>query len=168
MCKKKKNLWAANLYTDSTELYNSLWTEAVVLKTTDYVRFTTTVSTWLGMALYFVASAVQWNLPWRTLPIVATSLMLSPVEALLIEYSQMQTPHYSIKQKVFSVPLIPGPYKIHLINADAHMRHCWSINSTTGHYDSTGTHSMRFWLAFPASIQQERALERTSEVLKSI
>ena len=41
------------------------------------------------------------------------------------------------------------------------------IKSTTGHYNSTGTHSTSFWLAFPASVQQGRALEHTSEVLKS-
>ena len=32
-------------------------------------------------------------------------------------------------------------------------------NSTTGFYNSTGMHSTSFWLAFLASVQQERALE---------
>ena len=42
------------------------------------------------------------------------------------------------------------------------------IKSTTGHYNSTGRHSTSFWLAFPASVQQGRALEHTSEALKSM
>ena len=33
------------------------------------------------------------------------------------------------------------------------------INSTTGHYNSTGTHSTSLWLAFLTSVQQGRALE---------
>ena len=37
------------------------------------------------------------------------------------------------------------------------------IESTTGHYSSTGMHSMSFWLAFPASVQQGKALECTSD-----
>ena len=32
-------------------------------------------------------------------------------------------------------------------------------NSTTGFYNSTGMHSTSLWLAFLASVQQERALE---------
>ena len=40
------------------------------------------------------------------------------------------------------------------------------IKSTTGHYSSTGMHSMSFWLAFPARVKQGKALEYTSEVLK--
>ena len=35
------------------------------------------------------------------------------------------------------------------------------IKSTTEHYNSTGTHSTSFWLAFLASVQQGRALECT-------
>ena len=42
------------------------------------------------------------------------------------------------------------------------------IVSTTGHYNSTGTHNTSFWLPFPASVQQRRALECTSKVLKGI
>ena len=34
------------------------------------------------------------------------------------------------------------------------------IDSTTGHYNSTGAHSTSLWLAFFASVQQGRALER--------
>ena len=40
------------------------------------------------------------------------------------------------------------------------------IQSTTRHYNSTGMHSTSFLIAFPVSVQQGRALERTSKVLK--
>ena len=33
------------------------------------------------------------------------------------------------------------------------------VNSTTGHYIGTGTHSTSFWSAFFTSVQQARALE---------
>ena len=41
-------------------------------------------------------------------------------------------------------------------------------NSTTGHYNSTGTHSTSLWLAFLTSIQQGRALEHAFLALNSV
>ena len=71
----------------------------------------------------------------------------------------MWTPRYSVKRKDFSVLLVPALYKIHWI-----MHACLSppllINSTTGHYNSTGMYSTGLWSAFLASVQQGRALER--------
>jgi len=80
----------------------------------------------------------------------------------------MWTPCYSVKQTVFSVPLVPGLYKIH---ADASMPHAQDcpvplIDSTTGHYNSSGMHNSSIWLAFLASIQQGGALERAFEPKK--
>ena len=34
------------------------------------------------------------------------------------------------------------------------------VDSSTGHYTNTGTHSSRLWLSFLAIVQQGRALER--------
>ena len=42
------------------------------------------------------------------------------------------------------------------------------IESTTRHYNSTGMHSTSFLIAFPVSVQQGRALERTSKALKGM
>ena len=82
----------------------------------------------------------------------------------------MRTPSYSVKQSFFwssSTWTVQNS----LDNTDAHMpltQDCPPslIEPTIGHYSSTGTHSTSFWLAFPGSVQQERALECTSEVLK--
>jgi len=75
----------------------------------------------------------------------------------------MRTPRYSVKQTDSSVPLVPALYKIYWI---MRMFACLSckvvhllINSTTGHYNSTGMHSTSLWSAFLAIIQQGRALE---------
>jgi len=60
-----------------------------------------------------------------------------------------------------------------LDNADAHLpltQVCLPllIDSTTGHYNSTGMHSTSLWSAFHTSVQQGRALERTFVTLNRI
>ena len=42
------------------------------------------------------------------------------------------------------------------------------INSTTGHYNSTGTHSTSLWSAFLTSVQHGRALEHTLVALNGM
>ena len=70
----------------------------------------------------------------------------------------MWTPCYSVKQAGFLVPLVPGMYKKnHSTNPDTVMhlaQDCLAplTNSTTGHYNSTGTHSTSLWLAFLNSV----------------
>ena len=59
-----------------------------------------------------------------------------------------------------------------LDNADTHLpltQGCPPplIDSTTGHYNSTGSHSTSLWSAFLVSIQQGRALERAFVALNS-
>ena len=59
-----------------------------------------------------------------------------------------------------------------LNNADAHLpltQVCQPplIDSTTGHYNSIGSHSFTLWSAFLASIQQGRGLERAVVALNS-
>ena len=80
-----------------------------------------------------------------------------------LELSEMQTPRYSVKWTDFAVPLVPRLYKIHSI-ADAgrpHAQDCPAplIDSPTGHYTNTGTHSYSLWLSFIPIVQQGRALE---------
>ena len=83
----------------------------------------------------------------------------------------MQTPHYSVKWTGFSVPLVlHGLYKIHGTVAGMSLtQDCQAllIDSTTGHYNSIGMHGTSLWLAFFASVQQGKALERAFVVLNS-
>ena len=81
-----------------------------------------------------------------------------------LQLFEMRTPHYSIKQTDFVVPLVPGLYKIHLIMlrlAGLSYKDCLAplIDSPTGHYTNIGTHSSSLWLSFLAIVQQVRALE---------
>ena len=55
---------------------------------------------------------------------------------MLIQRSQMWTPHYSIKRTVFLVSLLAGPYAQVPFTQDCPPS---LIESTTGHYNSTGT-----------------------------
>ena len=69
----------------------------------------------------------------------------------------MQTTRYSVKQTDFVVPLVHGLYK--LDNADAGRplaQDCPAplIDSPTGDYTNTGTHSSSLWLSFLAIVQQ--------------
>ena len=71
---------------------------------------------------------------------------------------------YCVKWMGSSVPLVPALYKIHWIIFDVHlppMQGCLPplIDSTTGHYNSTGMHSPNLWSAFLTNFQQGRALE---------
>ena len=72
----------------------------------------------------------------------------------------------------FSVPLIPRLYKIHWIMWTlaclSHKIPAPLIDSTTGHYNSTGMYSTSLWLVFLTSIQQGRALECAFVVLNSM
>ena len=89
-----------------------------------------------------------------------------PINSHTLITPERWTSCYSIKQTGFSVPLVPGLFNF-LDNADTHLpltQVCplQLIYSTTAHYNSTGAHSTSLWLPFLASVQQERALERTS------
>ena len=77
---------------------------------------------------------------------------------------------YMFAQLIYGNPCIPwsgqnfGPNSTwsvqdSLNTADAHGQDCPQplINSTTGHYSSTCTHSTSLWLAFLANLQQGRA-----------
>ena len=71
----------------------------------------------------------------------------------------MRTPHYSVKRTDSLVLLVPPLYKIHWIMwTFACLSLPLLINSTTGHYNSTGMYSTGLWSAFLASVQQGRAL----------
>ena len=75
----------------------------------------------------------------------------------------------SVKQTGFLVTLVPGLYKIHSRSHASTQRHLPPLNnSTTGHYNCTGMHSTSLWLAFLASVQQGRALERAFIVVNSM
>ena len=76
-----------------------------------------------------------------------------------LQLSKVQTLHYSVKRTDFAVLLIPGLYKNSLNNADAGRpltQDCPAplIDSPTGHYTNTGTHSSSLWLSFLAIVQQ--------------
>ena len=83
----------------------------------------------------------------------------------------MRTPRYSIKADRFCGPTSTWTVQNSLNNADAGRplaQDCLAllIDSPTGHYTNTGTHSPSLWLAFLAIVHQGRALKRTFEVLK--
>ena len=72
----------------------------------------------------------------------------------------MQAPRYSVKRTDSSVLLVPALYKIHwIMQTLACLSPPLLINSTTGHYNSTGMYSTGLWSGFLTSIQQGRALE---------
>ena len=78
-----------------------------------------------------------------------------------LQLSEMRTPHYSVKQIDFAVPLVQNS----LDNADAGRplaQDCPAplIDSPTGHCTNTGMHSFSLWLFFPAIVQQRRPVER--------
>ena len=92
-----------------------------------------------------------------------------PSTAMLIT-PEMQTPSYSAKQTGFLVPLVPLQNLVD--NADTRLpltQDCQPplIDSTTGHYNITGTYSTSLWSVFLASVQQGRALEHAFVVLNS-
>ena len=105
------------------------------------------------------------------LPIVATSLMqpldVVLIEALLIQYLRILPNADSLlfhKADRFFGRSSTWTVQNSLDNADTGMpltQDCPAplIDSTTGHYNSTGTHSTSLWLVFLTSIQQGRALE---------
>ena len=113
------------------------------------------------------------NMTVEHLPIAATLLMrpldVVPIEAPLIQYLRMLimwTLRYSVKRTVFLGPSSTWTVQNSLDNEDAGMplmQVCltWLIDSTTGHYNSIGTHSTGLLVSLSlASIQQMRALER--------
>ena len=78
----------------------------------------------------------------------------------------MRTPRYSVKQTDSSVPLVPALCKIHWLPLTQGCQPLL-INSTTGHYNSTGMYSTSLWSAFLTSVQQGRALECAFVALNS-
>ena len=77
----------------------------------------------------------------------------------------MRTLCYSIKQTGFLIPLVPG-LQNSLDNADAHIpikEGCPPplINSTAGHYNSIGAHSISLWLVFLATVQYRKGELKT-------
>jgi len=81
------------------------------------------------------------------------------------------TPLFRKADKLFN-PFCTWTVHNLLDNADVHSpltQVClpWLIDSTTGHYNSIGSHSSSLWSVFLASVQQGRALERTFVALNS-
>ena len=77
----------------------------------------------------------------------------------------MRTPHHSIKWTDFCGPTSTWTVQNSLDNVDAGMplaQDCPAplVDSPTGHYTNTGSHSSSLWLSFLAIVQQRRALER--------
>ena len=94
-----------------------------------------------------------------------------PLTAINYNPWNADTPLFCKADKFFS-PFSTWTVHNSLDNADAHLPlmqvcHLPLIDSTTGHYNSIGSHSSSLWSAFLASVQQGRVLERALVALNS-
>ena len=80
-----------------------------------------------------------------------------------LHLSKMRRPHYSIKRTDFAVPLVRTWTVQNLLdNAGRPLtQDCPAslIDSPTGHFINTGTHTSSLWLSFLAIVQQGKVLE---------